>query len=180
VDGRGGLRSPELSVCFRCSWLWALWERASAHAPPASGSPVYPRPVAGAPGGCVGLRCAWKRDSGCGSPPLPVPSCRRAAQRRFTASRLLARVCYGSTLSEPLVASLRFKLTAVCHTRLLALAVGFVGVYSSVSAAARRVFIPHTTRFRRAARPRWVVRCLEAVRKVGHGYDVLPGSLNCI
>lgn len=161
MDGRGGVSSPDLSVQSRWRWLWALWECVSAHALPASESLVYQRPISGAPGGRVGLRGLWKRDSGCGSAATSAPSRRRAAQRHFTASRLRARACDGSTISKPFTASARAELSAGCCARLLALVVGFVGVLSSASTAACRVFVPHATRFRRVARPRLVSGELE-------------------
>jgi hypothetical protein len=105
MDGRGGVSSPDVPVQSRWRWLWALWECVSAHALPASGSLVYQRPMPGAPDGRVGLRGVWKRDSGCGPPAMSAPSRRRAAQRHFTASRLRARACYGSTISKPCAAS---------------------------------------------------------------------------
>ena len=60
-------------------------------------------------------------------------------------------------------------ILAHCSLPSQALAVGFWGVHYSVSAGACRVFVPHTARFRRAARPRWAARRVEAVQEVRLG-----------
>ena len=78
-------RLPQAAVRCRLRWLWSLWESMGACASPAFGSSIHPRPAAGAPGGRLGLRGVWKRDSVTGSPALPAllppPGCAAALHR---------------------------------------------------------------------------------------------------